>query len=137
MIGEFATQRPRRSVLFVNGAEWLSILLWLSQQPRVLVHSTATYVSWLNQVELWFGIITHRAIRWGCFSSVKRLIAKIEQLASVKTGPRRHLTGAPQQTQSWRSCSVFGCNSLGREIRQLLPPFSRCFLLAGVTKCIT
>ena len=51
---------------------------WLAQRPRLHVHYTPTYASWLNQVERWFGIITQRAIRRGSFASVKELIAKIE-----------------------------------------------------------
>ena len=47
------------------------------------VHYTRTYASWLNQVERWFGIITQRAIRRGSFSSVKELIAKIEQFVAA------------------------------------------------------
>ena len=42
------------------------------------LHLTPTYASWINQVERCFGIITQRAIRRGSFSSVKKLIAKIE-----------------------------------------------------------
>jgi putative transposase len=55
---------------------------WLAQRPRFHVHYTPTYASWLNQVERWFGIITQRAIRRGSFSSVKELIAKIEQFVA-------------------------------------------------------
>ena len=39
---------------------------------------TPTYASWLNQVEIWFNIITQQAIRRGTFRSVKDLVAKIE-----------------------------------------------------------
>lgn len=56
---------------------------WLAQRPRFHVHFTPTYASWLNQVERWFGIITQRAIRRGSFSSVKELIAKIEQFVAA------------------------------------------------------
>ncbi|WP_094556268.1 IS630 family transposase [Synechococcus sp. 1G10] len=56
---------------------------WLAQRPRFHVHYTPTYASWLNQVERWFGIITQRAIRRGSFSSVKELIAKIEQFVAA------------------------------------------------------
>ena len=56
---------------------------WLAQRPRFHVHYTPTYASWLNQVERWFGIITQRAIRRGRFSSVKKLIAKIEQFVAA------------------------------------------------------
>ena len=56
---------------------------WLAQRPRFHVHYTPTYASWLNQVERWFGIITQRAIRRGSFSSVKELIARIEQFVAA------------------------------------------------------
>jgi len=52
---------------------------WLAARPRYHVHYTPTYASWLNQVEIWFNLITQRAIRRGTFKSVKELIAKIEQ----------------------------------------------------------
>ena len=52
---------------------------WLARHPRYHVHFTPTYSSWLNQVEIWFNIITQRAIRRGTFRSVKRLVEMIEQ----------------------------------------------------------
>jgi putative transposase len=52
---------------------------WLAAHPRVQVHFTPTYASWLNQVEIWFHIITQKAIRRGTFGSVKELIAQIER----------------------------------------------------------
>ena len=50
---------------------------WLVARPRYHVHYTPTYASWLNQVEIWFNIITQKAIRRGTFRSVKDLINKI------------------------------------------------------------
>jgi putative transposase len=52
---------------------------WLAARPRFHVHYTPTYSSWLNQVEIWFNLITQRAIRRGTFRSVKQLVAKIEE----------------------------------------------------------
>jgi putative transposase len=52
---------------------------WLAARPRFHVHYTPTYASWLNQVEIWFHIITQKAIRRGTFKSVKDLVSKIEQ----------------------------------------------------------
>lgn len=46
--------------------------------PRYQVDFTPTYASWLNQVEIWFHIITQKAIRRGTFGTVKELVAKIE-----------------------------------------------------------
>src|ERR1700687_814524 len=51
---------------------------WLAARPRYHMHFTPTYSSWLNQVEIWFNIITQKAIRRGTFGSVKELVAKIE-----------------------------------------------------------
>jgi putative transposase len=59
-----------------------SVKRWLANHPRFEVHYTHTYASWLNQVEIWFNIITQRAIRRGTFKSVKNLIAKIEQFVA-------------------------------------------------------
>jgi len=50
---------------------------WLAARPRYHIHYTPTYSSWLNQVEIWFNIITQKAIRRGSFRSVKQLIDKI------------------------------------------------------------
>jgi len=50
---------------------------WLAANPRYHVHYTPTSASWLNQVEIWFNIITQRAIRRGTFKSVKELVSKI------------------------------------------------------------
>jgi putative transposase len=51
---------------------------WLAQRPRYHVHYTPTYSSWLNQVEIWFNIITQKAIRRGSFRSTQQLSQKIE-----------------------------------------------------------
>jgi transposase len=51
---------------------------WLAKHPRVTLHFTPTSGSWLNMVEIFFSIITRQAIRRGSFTSVKDLIAAIE-----------------------------------------------------------
>jgi transposase len=50
---------------------------WLAKNPRITLHFTPTSGSWLNMVEIFFGIITRQAIRRGTFTSVQDLIAKI------------------------------------------------------------
>ena len=50
---------------------------WLAANPRIHVHFTPTSGSWLNLVEVWFGIIERQAIHRGTFRSVKDLNAKI------------------------------------------------------------
>jgi transposase len=51
---------------------------WLERNPRITMHFTPTSRSWMNLVEIFFGIITRQAIRRGTFNSVKDLIAAIE-----------------------------------------------------------
>ena len=46
-------------------------------RPRYHLHFTPTYASWLNQVEIWFHIITRKAIRRGSFASVTQLKERI------------------------------------------------------------
>ena len=55
---------------------------WLAERPRFHVHYTPTYSSWLNQVEIWFNLITQQAIRRGTFHSVKDLVRKIDLFVS-------------------------------------------------------
>jgi len=50
---------------------------WLERNPRITLHFTPTSGSWLNMVEIFFGIITRQAIRRGTFRSVKDLIGAI------------------------------------------------------------
>jgi transposase len=51
---------------------------WLANNKRITLHFTPTSGSWLNMVEIFFGIITRQAIRRGSFTSVKDLIAAIQ-----------------------------------------------------------
>ena len=55
-----------------------AVKAWLAKNPRITMHFTPTSGSWLNMVEIFFGIITRQAIRRGTFDSVKDLIAAIE-----------------------------------------------------------
>jgi transposase len=50
---------------------------WLATNPRVHVHFTPTSASWMNLVEVWFGIIERQAIHRGTFGSVKDLTGAI------------------------------------------------------------
>jgi putative transposase len=52
---------------------------WLGSRPRYHVHYTPTYGSWLNQVEIWFNIITQQAIRRGSFPNLRDLVRKIDR----------------------------------------------------------
>ncbi|MCX2734465.1 IS630 family transposase [Saccharopolyspora sp. NFXS83] len=52
---------------------------WLAENPRIRVHFTPTSASWMNLVEVWFGIIERQAIHRGTFRNVRELTTKIRQ----------------------------------------------------------
>ena len=54
-----------------------NVKAWLAKHPRITLHFTPTSASWMNLVEIFFGIITRQAIRRGTFTSVTDLIGAI------------------------------------------------------------
>lgn len=48
-------------------------------EHRVRFVFTPKHCSWLNQIEIWFGILSRRILRRGSFSSVKALKERIER----------------------------------------------------------
>jgi transposase len=55
---------------------------WLKRHKRFHLHFTPTGASWMNMVEIWFGILTNQAIRRGSFDSVACLIGAIKAFLS-------------------------------------------------------
>lgn len=51
---------------------------WLAQHPNVHFHFTPTSASWLNQVEIWFGIMSRKVLRGANFKNVTELRQAIE-----------------------------------------------------------
>jgi transposase len=51
---------------------------WLAANPNVHFHFTPTSASWLNQVEIWFGIFSRKALRGANFKSIEQLRQAIE-----------------------------------------------------------
>jgi len=56
-----------------------AVRAWLARNPRITLHFTPTSGSWLNLVEIFFGIITRQAIRRGSFDSVRELVDAIRR----------------------------------------------------------
>lgn len=50
---------------------------FLADHPKVRLHFTRTYSSWLNQVEIWFAKIERDVIARGVFTSVSDLRRKL------------------------------------------------------------
>ena len=72
---------PRRQLHVVvdNSAthKHAKVQAWLARNPRVQLHFTPTYGSWLNLVEVFFAIIQRQTLRRGDFASVAELMAAI------------------------------------------------------------
>lgn len=56
---------------------------WLAQHPNVHFHFTPTSASWLNQVEIWFGILSRKALRGASFKNVAALRQAIEEFVAT------------------------------------------------------
>src|SRR5258708_14422913 len=50
---------------------------WLAAHPNVTFHFTPTSASWLNQVEIWFGIFSRKALAGSSFASIAQLVQAI------------------------------------------------------------
>ena len=76
-----ATVYPRRQLHIVvdNYAthKHQRVQAWLGKHPRVQLHFTPTYASWVNLVEVFFSIIERQALRRGDFASMEELVAAI------------------------------------------------------------
>jgi len=69
--------RLRRHVAYIDRHR--DVTAWQAHYPRITLHFTPTAGSWLNRIEVFFGIITRQAIRRGTFSSVRDLTEAIRK----------------------------------------------------------
>jgi len=63
---------------------------WLQRHPNVHLHYTPTYASWLNQVEIWFSILSRRALQGASFTSpyeVREAIDRFVQAHNKTAAP--------------------------------------------------
>jgi transposase len=78
-----ATQSARREIHLIadnlSAHKTKAVAAWLAAHPRVHMHHTPTYSSWLNQVEIWFAKIERDMIARGIFTSVADLRRKLMQ----------------------------------------------------------
>lgn len=52
--------------------------LWLARHPNVHFHFTPTHASWLNQVEVWFSILSRQALKHSSFRSPREVRDRID-----------------------------------------------------------
>ena len=56
---------------------------WLAAHPNVTFHFTPTSASWLNQVEIWFGIFSRKALAGASFAGVEQLAQAIRDFTEA------------------------------------------------------
>ncbi len=56
---------------------------WLAAHPNVTFHFTPTSASWLNQVEIWFGIFQRKTLNNASFRSVEQLTKSIHDFTTA------------------------------------------------------
>ncbi len=54
-----------------------SIKDWIDSKKRITLHFTPTYSSWLNQIEIWFNILTKDVLKGGVWKSRKHLVDQL------------------------------------------------------------
>lgn len=50
---------------------------WLASKRKIQLHFTPTYSSWLNQVEIWFNILTKDVVKGGIWQSSEQLASQL------------------------------------------------------------
>jgi transposase len=81
-----------------RNADWLD-----KYQGRVQFLFTPTSASWLNQVEIWFGLLTRKALRGASFANKDQLRSAIESLLTTPTSTLSHSTGASEKSREVNS----------------------------------
>ena len=62
---------------------------WLRAHPRVHLHYTPTHASWLNQVEVWFSVLSRAALVGASFTSPAQLRQAIDDFIAAYN-PKAH-----------------------------------------------
>lgn len=61
---------------------------WIESKSRITLHFTPTYSSWLNQIEIWFNILTKDVLKGGVWKSKKQLTDQLMQYVKTYNAER-------------------------------------------------
>jgi len=82
-LSDIVATQPRREIHAIvdnlAAHKTKAVQTFLAAHPRVHLHFTPTYASWLNQVELWFNKIERDLLARGIFNSLPDLARKIRR----------------------------------------------------------
>jgi len=53
------------------------VLEWVEKRRRITLHFTPTYASWLNQIEIWFNILSKDVLKDGIWHSKQQLVDQL------------------------------------------------------------
>lgn len=70
VLDNFSTHKPKHDA-------------WLSRHPNVHFHFTPTHASWINQVEVWFSILSRAALRHSSFTSTQEVCQRIDSFIAA------------------------------------------------------
>ena len=59
------------------------VIEWVNSKKRITLHYTPTYSCWLNQIEIWFNILSKDVLKGGVWHSKKQLVDQLMEY--VKT----------------------------------------------------
>ena len=81
-LGQIVALQPRGREIHIiadnlSAHKTKRVAQFLADHPKLHLHFTPTYSSWLNQVELWFGRLERDVVVRGVFTSVKDLARKL------------------------------------------------------------
>jgi len=122
--GHFNRRRRREFLIFMNEVvasypnQEIHVILdnlsthkpktdrWLSRHKNVHFHYTPTHASWLNQIEIWFSILSRRALKRVSFTSPQEVREAIDRFVEI-----HNKNAAPFE---WRKRTVFPKNLKNR-----------------------
>lgn len=61
---------------------------WLAGKRKIQLHFTPTYSSWLNQVEIWFNILTKDVVKGGIWKSSEQLATQLMEYVKTYNSTR-------------------------------------------------
>ena len=70
ILDNLSTHKPRRD-------------MWLARHRNVHLHSAPTHASWLNQIEVWFSILSRAALKGGSYTSPNKVREAIDAFLTV------------------------------------------------------
>ncbi len=82
-------------VVAAHPGQWIHVILdnlsthkpkhdrWLARHKNVQFHFTPTHASWLNQVEVWFSILSAQALAGASFTSPKQVRQRIDEFVAA------------------------------------------------------